>query len=75
MDTPDDDIITADAERIRALGGPRALAKRLGYDEANGGVQRVQNWTKRGIPSKVKLEHPRIFLGPVRRAIAEAKAS
>jgi len=51
-----------DAELIRQLGGPAALAQRLGYDKANGGVQRVQNWLKRGIPPAVKVAHPDIFL-------------
>lgn len=54
--------MTNDAQLIEQLGGPAALAKRLGYDKTNGGVQRVQNWKKRGIPSAVKLEHPDVFL-------------
>lgn len=54
--------MTTDADLIEQLGGPAALAKRLGYDKANGGVQRVQNWKKRGIPPGVKLKHPDVFL-------------
>lgn len=52
----------SDAELIKTLGGPTKLAARLKFDKEKGGVQRVQNWIKRGIPSKVKLEHPSLFL-------------
>lgn len=51
-----------DPDLIRALGGPTKVAELLGYDKAKGGVQRVQNWIERGIPAKVKLDHPHIFL-------------
>jgi len=51
-----------DKDLIKALGGPTKVAELLGYDKAQGGVQRVQNWIERGIPSKVKLDHPHIFL-------------
>lgn len=51
-----------DNDLIRALGGPTKVAELLGYDKAKGGVQRVQNWLERGIPAKVKLDHPHIFL-------------
>ena len=50
-----------DKQLIQSLGGPANVAKTLGYDKL-GGVQRVNNWMSRGIPSKVKLEHPEIFL-------------
>lgn len=50
-----------DSELIDQLGGPTALAKRLGLVKF-GSVQRVQNWKKRGIPLAVKVEHPEIFL-------------
>jgi hypothetical protein len=48
----------------------------LGYSKA-GGVQRVQNWTVRGIPAKVKLENPELFplpksARPMRQASARA---
>lgn len=46
---------------IKKLGGASRVAKLLGYDK-RGGVQRVQNWISRGIPSLVKLNHPEIFL-------------
>jgi len=52
-----------DERRIRILGGPTRLAKLLGYDA--GGVQRVANWVARGIPAKVKLERPDLFLVPL----------
>ncbi len=52
-----------DAELIRALGGPTKVAELLGYDKAKGGVQRVQNWLERGIPPRVKLDRPDLFLG------------
>lgn len=51
----------SDSELIEQLGGPSRLAERLGY-EKSGGVQRVQNWKVRGIPARVKLEHPDLFL-------------
>lgn len=50
-----------DAALIQRLGGPARVAEMLGYDKANGGTQRVQNWLTRGIPSKVKLERPDLF--------------
>jgi len=59
-------IAMTDAELIKELGGPAKLAKRLGYDQ--GGVQRVQNWVKRGIPPAVKVQHPSLFLRSLRRA-------
>lgn len=53
-----------DAQLIKDLGGPAQVAELLGYDKAAGGVQRVQNWIARGIPSKVKVERPDIFMRP-----------
>lgn len=50
-----------DKTLIESLGGPTRVCEILGYEKA-GGVQRVQNWMTRGIPPKVKLEHPEIFL-------------
>jgi hypothetical protein len=50
-----------DADIIKSHGGPAQLARLLGYDMPHG-VQRVQNWLSRGIPSKVKVERPDIFL-------------
>lgn len=51
-----------DPELIKSLGGPAKVAELLGFDKTAGGVQRVQNWITRGIPPKVKLEHPEVFL-------------
>jgi len=48
--------MSKDEESIELLGGSAKLARRLGYT-----VQRVQNWKERGIPAKVKLEHPELF--------------
>ena len=59
-----DDSKQADAERIASLGGPAKVAELLGYDKADGGVQRVHNWVTRGIPSRVKLDRPDLFLRP-----------
>jgi hypothetical protein len=52
-----------DRALIIELGGPKAVAERLGY-EGQGGVQRVINWMNRdtGIPPAVKLQHPDLFL-------------
>lgn len=50
-----------DKAKIDALGGPRQLAEKLGYDKKIGGVQRVSNWRTRGIPPRVLLEHREIF--------------
>ncbi|MGZ9713919.1 hypothetical protein ACXX82_24280 [Glaciimonas sp. GNP009] len=44
------------------LGGPAKVAELLGLDKTRGGVQRVQNWTTRGIPPKEKLARPDLFL-------------
>ena len=52
----------SDIELIKALGGPTKVAGLLQYNKAAGGVQRVQNWLTRGIPSAVKLKFPEIFL-------------
>lgn len=45
-----------DKQRIKMLGGVDVVAKHLKFSN-----QRVFNWTKRGIPSKIKLEYPDIF--------------
>jgi hypothetical protein len=54
--------VRADLRLLESLGGAGQVAKLLGYDKRAGGIQRVQNWLSRGIPSKVKLEHPEVFL-------------
>lgn len=53
-----------DAARIERLGGAAQVADLLGYDK-RGGTQRVHNWIERGIPPKVKLERPDLFLVPL----------
>jgi hypothetical protein len=53
-----------DGEIIKDLGGPAKVAELLGY-EKHGGTQRVQNWISRGIPPKVKIERPDLFLPSV----------
>ena len=51
-----------DAQLIADLGGATKVAELLGYSKADGGVQRVHNWTTRGIPADVKLGRPDLFL-------------
>lgn len=53
--------LTDDQELIESLGGPAKVSRLLGFP-AQGGVQRVNNWLVRGIPSKIKLEYADIFL-------------
>lgn len=53
--------VEKDAELIESLGGPAKVADLLGYRDESG-TQRVWNWTKRGIPSQVKIDNPEIFL-------------
>ena len=50
-----------DSELIAHYGGPSNLARLLGFPE-KGGVQRVQNWISRGIPSAVKVQFPDLLL-------------
>jgi hypothetical protein len=44
------------------LGGPAKAAALLGTT-----IQRVHNWKERGIPSKVKVKHPELFLPALQR--------
>lgn len=60
MNAKNASALDADRALIQALGGPTRLARLLGYGPH--GVQRVHNWTARGIPSAVKLERPDLFL-------------
>lgn len=50
-----------DRQLIATLGGPTKVAELLSLPKY-GGVQRVQNWTQRGIPSHVKVEFPHLFM-------------
>jgi len=63
-----------DKERIESLGGAAKVAQLLGYSKEKGGVQRVHNWITRGIPYKVKFEHPELFSTQNRRAGDTVKA-
>lgn len=53
--------LNSDKALIETLGGPAKVAELLGYDK-DGGAQRVHNWITRGIPARVKISHPEIFL-------------
>lgn len=55
--------VADDKKLIEDLGGPAKVASRLGYGK--GGPQRVHNWLTRGIPLRVKVDHPEIF-GPAK---------
>lgn len=50
-----------DRQLIANLGGPTKVAELLDLPKY-GGVQRIQNWIKRGIPAAVKVQHPQIFM-------------
>ena len=52
-----------DSDLIDALGGAAIVARKLGFDPAAGGAQRVQNWKYRGIPELIRLKRPDVF-GP-----------
>ncbi|RJL71668.1 hypothetical protein [Acinetobacter radioresistens] len=47
-----------DKEIILKLGGPAKVAELIKSKNR----QRIQNWMYRGIPAKVKLEYPHLFL-------------
>jgi hypothetical protein len=49
------------------------VARLLGYGKY--GAQRVCNWTTRGIPPRVKLERPDLFLWPLSAKKAEPVAA
>lgn len=53
-----------DAELIKRLGGATRVAELLNLSLDKGGVQRVHNWTDRGIPAAVRLAHMDIFGEP-----------
>jgi hypothetical protein len=73
MNTSSASDVQRDAELIAQLGGPAQVAEMLGYDKTAGGVQRVHNWLSRGIPPRVKLAFPRVFLAArINAATADA---
>lgn len=53
-----------DADLIEKLGGPAKVCELLSIPK-HGGIQRVQNWKARGIPARVKLGRPDLFLPAV----------
>jgi len=61
-----------DRALIAELGGPAKLAEMLRYPK-HGGVQRVSNWTRRGIPAAIKLEYQQIFLIAMHKAAQREK--
>lgn len=61
-----------DAEIISHLGGPSALARRLGLTDRYA-TQRVSNWIKRGIPAAIRLKYRSVF-DRAERAIAKRAA-
>lgn len=58
---PPMNVPNPDKKLIADLGGPAAVARKIGLDPSNGGVQRVYNWMTRGIPSAIRLDHLNIF--------------
>lgn len=60
--------IKADKEALLKLGGSTKVAELLGYKDK----QRVQNWMRRGIPARVKLEYPHLFPNPNIQSNSEA---
>jgi hypothetical protein len=58
-----------DSQIIKELGGPAKVAELLGYDK-HGGTQRVQNWVARGIPPRVKVERPDLFMRHMEKVAA-----
>lgn len=49
-----------DADLISSCGGVTAVANKLWPGRKNN-IQRVFNWTVRGIPARVRLDRPDIF--------------
>lgn len=50
-----------DSEIIDFYGGSKALCKLLGLEGPHSEI-RVYQWKKRGIPAKIKLKYPELFL-------------
>lgn len=65
--------MTDDRKLIEDLGGPSRVAELLDFPK-RGGAQRVQNWLTRGIPARVKVEHPDLFM-PAKTKARKRKAS
>ena len=64
--------MNSDKQLIDALGGPTAVALKLGF-KLPGGASRVANWRTRGIPPRVKLENPALFLSAAKIVIEHSK--
>ncbi|TAA12442.1 hypothetical protein EA658_09975 [Pseudoxanthomonas winnipegensis] len=58
-----------DAALIESLGGAAAVARLLGFT-GKGSLQRVHNWTTRGIPEVIRLRRQDVF-GPAPPPAAE----
>ena len=52
-----------DKKIIDLYGGATKLSNLLNFKTPNG-ARRVHNWKTRGIPAKVKLDFPEVFLLP-----------
>lgn len=72
MDQPTPEQLHPDARLIDALGGPAVLARRLGFDPAKGGVQRVHNWRRRGIPVVLRYQRQDLFGPPPEEGASHA---
>jgi hypothetical protein len=59
--------IKKDAETIDRLGGSTKVSRMLGFPKEIG-TQRVNNWKRRGIPARIKLDFPKIFLAKARKS-------
>lgn len=46
---------------IDFLGGPTKVAEMLGLLGKPGAIQRVANWKRRGIPSRVLISNPEFY--------------
>lgn len=66
----------SDSTLIDSLGGPAAVASLLGYPKDAAKYRRVWNWKKRGIPARVKVQRPDLFLpGYVPQAAAATSSA
>ena len=61
--------VEADRKLIASYGGATRLARLLNIPGTHP-VQRVQNWTQRGIPPAVKVQFPHIFMPELAQAPA-----